>query len=77
MALSKSKQFKYFMIIVMNHTVYKIIKIDLYGVRILGIQFTPKDTAHALRIDGVFSASQLENFNIKLLFNSVYMFIPK
>ena len=72
MALSRKDQLKFAAIRLAN----KIVKIDLYGVRILGLQFTPKETADALKEGGDFSPSQRRNFNIQL-FMGVYIFFPK
>lgn len=73
MALSKTKKLEYAAIMLMN----RVIKIDIYGVRLFGIQFTPKATADALKVDGQFSSNQQEHFNIKLWFRSVYVFMPR
>lgn len=77
MALTKLKKAKYSILKFWNATAAKIIKIDLYGVQVLGIQFTPKKTAEALMNGGDFSPAQREYYNIKLVRNSFYVFLPK
>lgn len=77
MALSKSKKLKFAAIMLWNRTVSKIIKVDIYGVRLFGVQFTPKTTADVLKVNGDFSSNQRDNYDIRLLFKSVYIFIPR
>lgn len=77
MALSKLKKAKYGILKFWNATVAKIVRVDLYGVCLFGIQFTPKATAEALMTGGDFSPTQRESYNIKLVRNSFYVFIPK
>jgi len=72
MALSRKDQLK-FAAIRLSH---RIVKIDIYGVRIFGLQFTPKVTADILNDGGDFVPSMRRNFNIKLVFG-VYIFLPR
>lgn len=77
MALSKAKQAKFAAISLFNAASRHILKVDIYGVRIFGIQFTPKSTADILNDGKDFCKEQRENFDIRLLFKSVYVFIPR
>ena len=72
MALSRKEKLKFAAIRLAN----RIVKIDIYGVRILGLQFTPKVTADILNKGGDFNPTMRSNFNIKLIFG-VYIFLPK
>jgi hypothetical protein len=72
MALSKKDELKFAAIRFAN----RILKIDIHGVRILGLQFTPKATADILNDGGDFPPTMRKNFNI-LLFMGVYIFLPK
>jgi len=62
-----------------NRTGSRWFSIDIYGVRLFGIQFTPKSVAYILTKDndGKFSEHQLYYYRIYLIFNSHYVFIPR
>lgn len=76
MALTKFQRVKFPVLRLWNRITSNTIKVDIYGVRILGIQFTPKSTADILNEGRDFNPSMRANFNITLFFG-VYIFFPK
>lgn len=50
---------------------------NIYGIRVLGVQFTPKTTARILMDGRGFDATQNARYTIYLLFNACYVFFPK
>lgn len=50
---------------------------NIYGVRVFGILFTPKATAHILMDNRGFNAAQDAAYYIYFLFDACYVFVPK
>lgn len=62
-----------------NQTVGQYFRYDIYGVRLFGIQITPKRTADILNRDngGKFSENQIYYHRIYLVFNVYFVFVPR
>lgn len=62
-----------------NQTFGQYFKYDIYGIRLFGIQITPKQVADILKKDngGRFSEAQLFYYYIHLVFDAYYIFIPR
>jgi hypothetical protein len=62
-----------------NQTVGQYFRYDIYGLRLFGIQITPKRTVVILSQDNgrKFSENQLYYHRIYLVFNSYYVFVPR
>ncbi|GAB3543411.1 hypothetical protein GCM10027343_16770 [Noviherbaspirillum agri] len=79
MALTTVDKWYFWLWRLWNRIVRPYFSYDIYGIRIFGIQMTPKRVADILKRDngGRFSENQLRHFRVYLMFNSFYVFIPR